>query len=171
MPDCKLCGSHFNNLQKIDGKTKNLSRRKYCLECSPWGKHNTTRLDKVKSARLKSDDNIVICNRCHKEFLYVRRCGHRRDTCNSCVTLIRKIKIKQRAVDYKGGRCVRCGYNRNIKALQFHHTDPKLKDFHIGGSYNRSWDVIQTELNKCIMLCANCHTEIHDELSELGCGS
>lgn len=73
------------------------------------------------------------------------------------------------AVEYKGGKCERCGYKRCIEALEFHHTDPALKDFSISGKgYTRSWDTVQKELDKCEMLCANCHREAHAELAASG---
>ena len=70
-------------------------------------------------------------------------------------------KNKERAVDYKGGKCDRCGYNKCIIALEFHHTDPKEKDFHISSNMNKSWDKVKKELDKCILVCSNCHREIH----------
>ena len=66
------------------------------------------------------------------------------------------------AVDYKGRKCERCGYDRCFEALEFHHRDPTQKDFSISSKgYTRSWDKVRSELEKCIMLCANCHREHH----------
>ena len=62
---------------------------------------------------------------------------------------------------YKGGKCIECGYDKCPAALEFHHTDPSKKEFGIGGGYNRSWEVIKLELDKCVMLCSNCHHEKH----------
>jgi hypothetical protein len=73
-------------------------------------------------------------------------------------------KNKERAVEYKGGKCERCGYDRCIIALEFHHTDPKEKDFHISSNMNKAWDKVKKELDKCILVCSNCHREIHYEL-------
>lgn len=67
-------------------------------------------------------------------------------------------------VEYKGGRCERCGYDRCTAALSFHHTGEKR--FNVAGSQHRSWPVLMAELNKCILLCMNCHAEEHDELTE-----
>jgi transposase len=75
-----------------------------------------------------------------------------------------RIKIKERAVEYKGGKCVFCGYNRCIKALEFHHTNPNEKDFTLGSNTNRAWEKVKKEIDKCILVCANCHREIHDGL-------
>lgn len=68
-------------------------------------------------------------------------------------------KMKIRAVEYKGGKCEMCGYDKCISAMEFHHPDPKKKDFHIShGSYG--WEKIQ--IAKCQLLCCRCHREVHD---------
>ena len=72
---------------------------------------------------------------------------------------------KERAVEYKGGKCEKCGYNKCISALEFHHLDPKEKDFSPSGNMNMAWDKIKIEIDKCILVCANCHREIHEELN------
>jgi hypothetical protein len=61
-----------------------------------------------------------------------------------------------------GGSCERCGYNKCIAALQFHHKNPKNKKFGVSamGIY-RGWEKVKKELKKCIMICANCHWEEH----------
>lgn len=64
---------------------------------------------------------------------------------------------------YKGGKCAICGYNRCLLALEFHHLDPLEKDFSIS-SRMTSWKAIVKELDKCVLLCANCHREVHDGL-------
>jgi hypothetical protein len=68
---------------------------------------------------------------------------------------------KLRAVEYKGGNCVLCGYDKCIRSLSFHHLDPNSKDFSISKNTNKKWDVVKTELDKCILVCMNCHMEIH----------
>ena len=66
------------------------------------------------------------------------------------------------AIEYKGGKCEKCGYSRCMEALEFHHCDPTQKDFSISSKgYTRSWDKVRSELDKCMMLCANCHREFH----------
>lgn len=72
-------------------------------------------------------------------------------------------------VNYKGGKCEICGYNKNLAALQFHHLDPSQKDFNIATNLmlkDFSMNNYYQEVDKCILLCANCHMEIHNpELS------
>lgn len=60
-----------------------------------------------------------------------------------------------------GGRCSKCGYDRCMDALEFHHVDPTQKEFHLGERRGLSIDKLRTELDKCILVCRNCHTEIH----------
>jgi hypothetical protein len=80
----------------------------------------------------------------------------------------RRDKLKELAIEYKNGKCEKCGYNKCSKALEFHHVDPTKKEFGIGNKgYTRSWEKIKQELDKCIMVCANCHREIHNELSKI----
>ena len=74
----------------------------------------------------------------------------------------RRRKIKEMAIKYLGGKCQICGYNRYQGALDFHHKDENLKGFGISDKgYTRSWERVKQELNKCYLLCANCHREMH----------
>jgi hypothetical protein len=84
--------------------------------------------------------------------------------CMNTRTIARMTRLKIQAIEYKGGSCEGCGYNKNPKALEFHHKDPSQKDFGISKVNRRSFENIKNELDKCILLCANCHREIHDEI-------
>jgi len=69
--------------------------------------------------------------------------------------------------------CVRCGYKEHPTALQFNHINPAEKSFEISTSYNMNWDNLQKEIDKCEVLCANCHSihsfnEGHSKLARLG---
>jgi len=78
----------------------------------------------------------------------------------------RRKKIRVMAVAYKGGKCERCGYDRVVEVLEFHHRDPSQKDFGISErGYTRSWERVRSELDKCVLLCANCHRELHVQLA------
>jgi transposase len=84
------------------------------------------------------------CKRCRLE-----RVGRRRRT------------IKGTLVAEAGGKCVVCGYHRCQRALEFHHLDPRTKEFHLGhGGVTRSLARSRAEARKCILLCANCHAEV-----------
>jgi hypothetical protein len=72
-------------------------------------------------------------------------------------------QLKIKAVEYKGGKCCKCGYNKNVKAMDFHHLDPTKKEFAIGANgLTHTWERVKKELKKCILVCRNCHSEIHD---------
>jgi hypothetical protein len=74
-------------------------------------------------------------------------------------------RVKIKLIEYKGGKCVKCGYNKCIEALHFHHVDPKEKDFSISGK-TLSFEKMKKEVDKCILVCSNCHSEIHSETKQ-----
>jgi hypothetical protein len=74
----------------------------------------------------------------------------------------RRKKIREQAVEYKGGKCIFCGYNRCQNALDFHHIDETTKGFGISkDGLTRSWQRTKQEVDKCLLVCANCHRELH----------
>lgn len=80
----------------------------------------------------------------------------------------RRKQLRARACEYKGGKCQLCGYNRSMEALEFHHLDPQKKDFGISSSgITRSWEKVGKEIDKCILVCANCHRELHAGVTQL----
>ena len=77
-----------------------------------------------------------------------------------------KAKRQQRkrdAIEYKGGQCQKCGYVKCVAALSFHHRDPKEKEYQIATMLAWSWARIVQELDKCDLLCMNCHMELEWE--------
>lgn len=78
----------------------------------------------------------------------------------------RQVNNKQKAVEYMGGSCSICNYNRCLDALHFHHKNPKEKETKVSALLKlseNSWERIKEELDKCILVCANCHAEIHSQ--------
>ncbi|OGC91777.1 hypothetical protein A3D85_02130 [Candidatus Amesbacteria bacterium RIFCSPHIGHO2_02_FULL_47_9] len=76
----------------------------------------------------------------------------------------RRRKVKEMAIEYKGGKCQICGYSKCVRALELHHVGKK--SFGIGDKgYTRSWEKIKDEISKCILLCANCHREVQSGLA------
>ena len=71
----------------------------------------------------------------------------------------RKIDI----IESLGGKCSICGYKRNSAALTFHHNDPSIKEFKLDvrSLSNRTFSKIENELKKCVLICHNCHAELH----------
>lgn len=75
-------------------------------------------------------------------------------------------KIKEQLIEYKGGKCFSCGYNKCTAALEFHHLAPEEKDFGIRHKI-QSVEKIKKEVDKCALLCSNCHREVHAGLITL----
>jgi hypothetical protein len=106
------------------------------------------------------------CKRCDKLTKYKPKNG--KTFCKSCISAMRRNRLKNKCIEYKGGKCQICGYNKCNRALQFHHRDPALKKFKLDSDSleKLKWvDVVQ-ELDKCDMLCANCHSEVHDKIEK-----
>lgn len=103
-------------------------------------------------------------NKCISKF-NTRRNGKNLSTyckvCTSLQTTQRQQKLKQEAIEYKGNKCLACNYNTYQGALEFHHLDPSEKEFNISQAKHLSFNRIKSELDKCILLCSNCHKEIH----------
>ena len=69
-------------------------------------------------------------------------------------------------IKYKGSKCQICGYNKCDSALEFHHIDPKQKDSSITNMIQTrvELNILIKEVDKCILICANCHRELHKGL-------
>ncbi len=78
-------------------------------------------------------------------------------------------KCKQRIIDAMGGSCVICGYNKCHSALVLHHLDPSKKDFELGSirANPKNWNAIVNELQKCVLVCQNCHCELHENKTSI----
>ena len=80
----------------------------------------------------------------------------------------RRRKIKLLSIQYKGGKCQVCWYNKYVGALDLHHINGHQKSFGIADKgYTRSWEIVKKELDKCILVCANCHREIEAGITQL----
>jgi len=98
---------------------------------------------------------------------YRRTYADRREYLIKAVAKRRRM-IKDKAIAYLGGKCNFCGYNRCFSALDFHHIDEKSKSFGLSQrGLTRSWERTRQELEKCVLVCANCHREIHAGLLQL----
>lgn len=80
----------------------------------------------------------------------------------------RRKKLRDMAIEYKGGKCTLCGYKRCMNALELHHEDASRKEFGVSQEgLTRSWERVKKEIEKCILVCANCHRELHNNLRSL----
>ena len=76
----------------------------------------------------------------------------------------RRRKVRLLAIEHLGGKCMRCGYSKYPEVLEFHHKNPANKEFNVSRKgHCRSWKRIEKEIEKCVLLCANCHREVHVE--------
>lgn len=122
---------------------------------------------------LRTSFLCVFCGESEKELMALRHERPCHTICKSCdnkraVDRSRENKLK--AIDYKGGCCKQCGYNKNPAALSFHHVDPADKDPNFAKMKFWSFDKIKEELDKCVLVCMNCHAEIHNPITS-GCSS
>jgi 5-methylcytosine-specific restriction endonuclease McrA len=171
MPICQKCEERFPNRMEIEGKIKNLQRRKYCLDCSPFGQHNTKKIHVEPHNTTEKK-----CPRCTTikpiEMFYNRR-GLKGGSvyckqCHSDQVTERQRRFKEECAKYKGGKCSNCDYDNYIGALEFHHIDPSDKDFSPSQcKLTKFSNKIKKELDKCILLCSNCHREEHARLNGL----
>ena len=144
MKVCESCGSAFSAKLVVDGRMRSLYRRRYCLTCSPFGFHNTSR---TPPGSLSADDLAE----------YRRR---RRNAKTYRYQKKRRKHMKVQLVSARGGRCVDCGYAALRSALEFHHRDASGKDFAVS-SFGGPWAALLAEAEKCDLVCANCHRVRH----------
>lgn len=161
---CAKCNKKIQTKIYIDGETKYITtkHRKYCLDCSPFNN---------KRHFIGSDTEYEkVCRTCkeklpRKEFYRIgkntpnvepncKKCAREKNNANNRM-------LKQKLVEYKGGKCENCGYNKCIAALEFHHQDPLQKEFTISNKGKYTYEKLLKEADKCLLLCSNCHQEIH----------
>ena len=168
MKICVNCGTSFPNRVIIDGKQRNLKSRKYCLICSPFGEHNTINFN-VNIQQKGENGRYCSWHTCKKPLT-----GNQTKFCSKNCNLKaavteRRRKLKKMSIEYLGGQCQVCGYNACVAALEFHHTHGR--DFGIAASgHTKSWSKVKKELERCILLCSNCHRETHWGKETVGSG-
>lgn len=151
---CKLCKKQLHQRAVIDGKIKNLQRRKFCLDCSPFGGHNTKDLSQCGSPKT--------CRMCAK---VITRKSEKGKLCWTCANRINRQEKIQKLQNIVGVACWFCGYDRCWAAMDFHHVYPANR---LHGLSTRemqfAWGRIVSEAKKCVLACARCHREIHQGL-------
>ena len=118
---------------------------------------------------IPSESTTKVCPKCKIEKnindFYTRRGAQTHSYCKPCVhiqTIERQRNLKKLAIEYKGGKCVDCGIIDHACVYDFHHLDQTEKDFTIAHRKQYKFDEsMQKELDKCVLLCSNCHRKRH----------
>ena len=117
------------------------------------------------------DKCILLCSNCHREIegetSLKEKYGNNPNTNEKqLIKQEEKRRLnKKKALEYLGGKCQVCGYNKFSKALECHHMNPEKKEEKLCELYSKPWAIIQKELDKCVLVCSNCHREIHDGIT------
>jgi hypothetical protein len=151
MKICKRCGKK-KPLTEFYCKTQ---RKSFCKQCL---KENASKRQK----RYVEEGRCIQCGRPAKTNL--KRCEQclikKRDK-----TKRTREKLKEKAIKYLGNCCEICGQQHDcFDIYDFHHIGCGIKEFEIGERLGKSeigWGRLQKELDKCLLLCANCHRWIH----------
>ena len=149
--NCEVCGEPMECIK---------SSKKYCSKkCE----------NKARQLRIKQPKEEKICPICGKHFEPLTPAANQRKCCYECHpngTTLTRGKMLELVRKLHGGKCVRCGYDAYTGALEFHHIDPNQKDFTISNDRAKLEESIE-ESKKCVLLCANCHREIHAGLFDI----
>ena len=169
---CKSCGVLFPNWLKIDGQRVCLSGRSYCLTCSPKNGNNRRNL---KNYKMIDDQEHKYCKSCdtwktldgfHITKHYKSGRIQYSTQCRLCHNTRSKRDgqlLKRRAILYKGNSCFDCHQVFHDGVYDFHHRDPHEKDFAVSDRIwcRGDWAKLASELDKCDLLCSNCHRLRH----------
>ena len=115
---------------------------------------------KTNKEQFKLTEYNCQCGEVNPEKFY----GHSKKTCSKCHNLITTKTGKNNrlfAVEFLGGKCKVCDYNKYIGSLDIHHLDPNIKDKDFKNMRGWSKERILNEIKNCVLLCRNCHAEVH----------
>jgi hypothetical protein len=136
-------------------------------ECDRCGKHKSIENYRVQKCKNKVGEGYSYvyktCKYCQTERFKGSLTQERRDKYAATSREKRRVN-KFWAVEYKGGVCEHCGNVFHVAAFDFHHIDPSEKEMDVGLMMTRPRDYLIRELDKCILLCANCHRIHHYEI-------
>jgi hypothetical protein len=162
MPTCAVetCGRHFSSYHRVGDKVHRLVNRKYCLSCSPFGHHNTKKIDKGLDRR-RTIEGPRICSVCGQ-----RNTTPKGTKCGGCSFRRRKSSRAHLVYSVVGTACWHCAYDKGYAAhtvLEWHHVIPAEKLFGLTTRElaGHTWALLRCELQKCVLLCCRCHREHH----------
>ena len=140
------------NIQLTDEQRKNIDRNRLHLQ-----------LKKGRLGGELSKKRINMGEVAWKEYQRQRKINNAKKY-NSLYFAKKREEVKRKIVELKGGKCLLCGYNKCLAALEFHHRNPDEKDFIIAKAFFFNINKLKDELDKCDLLCCRCHVELHDSL-------
>lgn len=116
---------------------------------------------KRKPSAVRVEPHPGKCSLCEREMAEKDR---RRRRCSPCEVRVRRYLNKVKSVEYLGGKCSACGFCGSFAAFDFHHV--RAKSFPLAENLNRPWSILREELDKCVLLCRNCHAIEHSKYDE-----
>lgn len=160
-------------VENLRGTQYNLTSDKEMRRCRSGQSIETVNLAPIGLRRFEScPAHTRICKNCEQEKSieeFYQTYGYIRYECKQCENKKRQAwrikhahEFKRRAIEYLGGKCKRCGYCKSPYALEFNHLKGFIKEYeptrllYMG----LNWDRVKKELDKCELLCANCHREV-----------
>lgn len=157
---CAKCDAPIPLSTKVNGKFHNLQRRKHCLTCVPLNNGRGRWFGFVpKAPTVRAEEKRA---RMRKKY------EARRTELGRCPVATVRIARKLTLQTLLGARCQLCGYDRCRRTLHFHHVDPAEKGFDLKiTSFQMQLGTLLAEARKCILICANCHGELHDGLVDV----
>lgn len=142
IPLCANCHATYHVLERMANSIERRRRESVCTNKETT--RTCSKCNTVKPEKFFNKSNQTYCKMCNSEYVSARH-----------------NQLKKDCVEYCGGECLICG-NKKIEQLCFHHLDPTQKEFAIGKiTTHKKFENSKSELDKCALLCHNCHREIH----------
>lgn len=170
--DLRKSGKTYNEISDILGISKSTIHY-HCKKLGINGYNISNDTDKIREIKKLCETHTIkeVSNITNVSISTVKRYKVKNIKLTDSEIRVNKInsvidwrkRTKDKLIEYKGGKCVICGYNKCSRSMDFHHLDPNEKNFGISGS-TKSISKLKKEVDKCILVCKNCHGEIHDEI-------
>lgn len=162
----RSCAVSFNN-----SKAPKRKRTRQCKKCTNLARTGSKLCDThyQKRAQFRDRDSRVPGTTMEREckhhgvteFYVLPNKAVKCKRCNVERVQVRRERVSRTLKKEAGGKCVICGYNKCDHALDFHHIDPTKKDFEVNRRLTLAIDTLRKETEKCVLVCSNCHREIH----------
>lgn len=155
MPNCKGCQTFFPKNYFDGTRYYDFRHRVYCVACSPIGSRRKCGPKPNPEGRMKGRliEFTCYCGKKHKN-------KNAQRLCSTCSVKKQRHKRRKWAIEKLGGKCIICGCDKHY-CLDFHHKNPSEKTFSLSSFWHYNIEMLKKEIEKCELICANCHREIH----------